>query len=336
MRSLAALIGSGTPLNRALQVTIDQCRERRFSETLRSIASEVDGGASLSEAMRRRPLEFSEHLVAMISAGELGGILDDVLQRAATLLEKEDTLRRQVIAAVAYPAFVLCCAFGLVTFLLMFTVPAFASILAQLHASLPLSTRVMLEAGAIVRSPATWAFGVPGTLAAVFVIIALRRRKSIAVWIDRKSLDLPVLGNVQRSANIAAFSRTIGTLLECGVVITDAVRTASNVVTNSAYRLAAEEIEHSLHAGMAFSPLLERSGLFDAMALEMASVGEESGTLDAMLVRVSEHHEAAAASALTTIGAALEPALILALGGVVGGIVASILIPLYSAIGSIR
>jgi type IV pilus assembly protein PilC len=173
-------------------------------------------------------------------------------------------------------------------------------------------------------------------LAAVFVIIALRRRKSIAVWIDRKSLDLPVLGNVQRSANIAAFSRTIGTLLECGVVITDAVRTASNVVTNSAYRLAAEEIEHSLHAGMAFSPLLERSGLFDAMALEMASVGEESGTLDAMLVRVSEHHEAAAASALTTIGAALEPALILALGGVVGGIVASILIPLYSAIGSIR
>lgn len=336
MRSLATLIGSGTPLYRALQVTIDQCRDKRFGETLRSIASDVDSGAALSEAMRRQPLAFPEHLVAMIAAGELGGVLDDVLERGSSLLEREEAVRKQVVAAVAYPAFVLSCAVGLLTFLFIVTVPAFASILAQLHASLPLSTRIMLGTGTLMREPLTWAVGIPAICVAVFGMSAVRRQPSVAALIDRRSLDLPVLGVVRRSINVAAFARTVGTLLQCGVVITDAVKTASHVVGNAAYRRAAEEIEGSLRAGMAFSPLLERAGLFGPVAVQMAAVGEESGTLDVMLIRIAEHYEAEAASALSTIAAALEPALILALGAVVGAIVASILIPLYSAIGSIH
>ncbi len=336
MRCLATLVGSGTSLRRALQVTIDQCRERRFGETLRSIANEVDGGAALSEAMERRPSEFSEHLVAMIAAGELGGILDEVLQRAAALLEREDAIRKQIVAAFAYPAFVLFCALALVTFMLIVTVPAFASVLTQLRAPLPLSTRIMLEAGAVIRAPVTWLAGVPVVCLSACVLAALRRQESVATWIDRKSLDIPIFGLVQRSANVAVFARTVGTLLQCGVMIADAVKTASKVVANAAYRRAVEDVARSLRAGMAFSPMLERGGLFGPMAVQMASVGEESGMLDVMLIRVAEHYEADAASKLATIGAILEPALILGLGAIVGGIVASILVPLYSAIGSIR
>lgn len=336
VRSLAALIAGGMPLHRALQVTIEQCKEERFAETLRSVTADVDAGASLSDALQRRPRDFSGHIVAMIRAGELGGVLDDVLARAATLLEREDALRKQIIAATAYPAFVSSSALGLIVFLMIVTVPAFTSILEQLHASLPLSTQIMISGSVLLRRPLSWAIIVAAVGTVIACLCALRGRDAVAAWIDRKILDLPAWGAMQRSTNIAAFTRTVGTLLQCGVLITNAVRTASDVVTNAAYRRATYELEHSLRAGMAFAPLLEQSGLFGPMVVQMVYVGEESGSLDAMLIRLAEHYEAEVSAGLAAVTAVLEPALILALGGVVGTIVASILVPLYGAIGSIH
>jgi type IV pilus assembly protein PilC len=336
VRFLATLVASGVPLRRALRCTIEQCNEEILKEALQAVAQELDAGVSLSEAMRRRPREFPEQLAALVAAGELGGILDQTLDRAASLLEREGRLRKQLASALTYPAVVLPAAIGLTLFLLVSTVPAFGRILTELHAQLPLSTAILLAASDLIRTPTAWLLGtfVGGSLIAA--IVAARYNRHVLVAIDGFVLNVPVIGAMQRSVNIAAFTRTLGTLLQCGVVITDAVRTAGGVTTSAAYQKAAARLGQSLGTGTTLAPLLAENGLFGAVAVEMAYVGEESGSLDAMLVRIAEHHEGEVEQALRVMTGILEPAIILGLGGIIGTIVASILVPLYGAIGSLH
>ncbi len=336
LRSLAVMMEAGTSLQRALAVCMGQCPRGPFAETLRGVAADVDAGAALSEAMARRPAEFPEELTAMVRAGELGGTLEEVLTRSAALIEHREALRRRLTASLAYPCFVLAVAFGLLAFILIATVPAFASILTQLHTRLPLSTRLMLSASGMLRSQRSLEIAAALLAGVAGFVMICRRNAHVLSALSRGMLGTPLIGALQRCANVAAFARTSGMLVQCGVIITEAVRAASDVLPNQVYRRAAIEIERALHEGRALAPALERSGLFGALCVQLVAVGEESGTLDAMLLRIAEHHEAEIDALLRTLVAVLEPALIVVLGGIIGTIVASILIPLYSAIGNVH
>lgn len=336
LRSMAVLVGAGIALRRALAAAIEQCTDKNMGEALRAVAADLDGGASLSEAMQDRPREFSAQVQALIGAGELGGSLDDALAQAAALLERDEALKKKIAATVAYPAFVLCAATALVVFLVVVTVPAFETVLTQLHAELPLTTRAMLGLSDELRRPLTLIVSGVAIGMTVSIVLALRRTPRVRAWLDARILRGPLIGAVQRAANIACFCRTLGTLLHCGVASSSAARTASGAVTNVAYRHETAEIARELRTGTTLSKLLGQSLLFDAMTVQLVSAGEESGSLDSMLVRAAEYKEQQVEHALTVITAVLEPALICILGALIGTIVASVVVPLYSAIGNIR
>ncbi len=335
-RSFATLIGSGVPMRRALEVTIEQCSSVRFAEALRSVASDVEAGKPLSAALARRPNEFAALFVAMVKAGELGGALDEVLARLADYLERDRALRKRVASALAYPAIVVLAALGLVLFLIANTVPSFAAMFSQMNVTLPISTRVLVAIGEALKSPIVAAVVL---CAAPTLWVGLRRARrvpSLAQRVDRGMLSLPLFGRVVRKAIVARFSRTLGTLLRCGVPIVSALAATAEVVDNAVYRRCIETLVPGLRAGDPLTLPLQASRLFDPLFVQLIRVGEETGSLDAMLLRVAEYYEIDVETAMTTLGTVIEPILIIVLGAIVGTIVASILIPLYSIIGSIK
>jgi type IV pilus assembly protein PilC len=334
-RSFATLIESGVPIRRALEITIEQCRDARLAEALRSLASDIEAGTPLSAAMARRPREFPPLFVAMIRAGEIGGALDHVLERLAELLERDHAMRSRVASALAYPAIVSCAALALIAFLVVNTMPAFASMFAQMHVALPLSTRILLALGTALRSGETWVAIIALPPALAIGLRAAGRASRTRVTIDGLKLRLPVVGTIIRKAAIARFSRTLGTLLRSGVALMTALEAALDVVDNAVYRTAIETFGQALREGDPITAPLESCKLFDPLFIQLIAVGEETGALDAMLLRLAGYYEFDVETALATLGSVLEPMLIITLGAIVGTIVASILIPLYSIIGSI-
>lgn len=335
-RSFATLIRAGVPIRRALDVVIDSCHDARLREALRSVSSDIDSGAELSAAMSRRPYEFPRLYVALIRAGELGGALDEILERLATLLERQLTVRKRVKAALAYPIIVACAALALVLFLVGSTVPAFASTFAEMHVALPWSTRALVFAGNALRSPVTWLLLAAIPLGSTGLLRAGRRVESIAFRIDQYALAAPAFGGIIRKSVIARFSRTLGTLLRAGVPLLGALDAANDVVGNAVYARFTRELGATLREGTPIATALERTALFEGLVLQLVRVGEETGSLDTMLLRIADYYELDVETAVSALGSVIEPALILGLGALVGVIVASILIPLYSMIGSIK
>ncbi|HUA09693.1 MAG TPA: type II secretion system F family protein [Candidatus Acidoferrales bacterium] len=335
-RSFATLIRAGVPIRRALEVATGNCRDARLREALEAVSSDIEGGSELSGAMLRRPKEFSRVHVAMIRAGEVGGALDEILERLASLLERHNATRKRLRAAMAYPLIVAAAAVALVLFLVGSTMPAFASMFVQMHVALPWTTRVLMAMGEALRSPLAWIALAAAAAAGAALVRLARRFDAAALQIDRLVLAAPVFGSVIRKAVIARFARTLGTLLHAGVPLLAAIEAAADVVENAVYLRFARLLGTALGEGTAIAAALERSALFDDICLALVSVGEETGTLDAMLLRVADYHELDVETAISALGNTIEPMLIIVLGAVVGIIVASILIPLYSMIGSIR
>lgn len=335
-RSFATLIGSGVPMRRALEVTIDQCRDGRLREALRSVLSDIEGGSSLSVAMSRRPREFSRLFVALVRAGEIAGALDEVLERLAQLLERDRGLRKRVASALTYPAIVCVSAIGLVLFLIANTVPAFAGMFNDMHVDLPLSTRVLIVIGEALKSPLVWLGLLLAPLGLVLGLRIMRRSARMAAHLDRLRLAVPIFGMIVRKATIARLARTLGTLLRSGVALLTALEASEDVVDNAVYKQCVVNVAEALRQGDPITRPLEASNLFEPLFVQLIRVGEETGALDSMLLRLAEYYELDVETAIATLGSVLEPLLIIVLGAVVGTIVASILIPLYSVIGSIK
>jgi type IV pilus assembly protein PilC len=335
-RSLATLVRAGVPLRRALEITIEQCRNARLSEALRSVTADIESGTALSMAMSRRPREFSPLFIAMIRAGELGGVLDEVLERLAAMLELERSMQKRLSAAFAYPIVVTVAATVLVLFLIANVVPAFAGLFAEMHVALPLSTRILIGVGNGLRSPLT-VTTILGVLLSVIsgLRIAWSHPKG-ALALDRLALALPIVGTLLQKAIVARFSRTLGSLLRSGVALLGALDACEGVVGSVLYAACVRNVSADLREGHAITVPLAKSKLFDPLFMQLVRVGEETGTLDSMLLRVAEYFELDVESALAAFGSVVEPLLIIFLGAVVGAIVASVLIPLYSIIGSIK
>lgn len=336
VRSLATLVRAGVPLRRALDIVIANCTDGRLREALSSVACDVDSGVSLSAAFEKRPGEFSVLFISMVRAGELAGAVDDVLERAAAFMERESAMQKRLRSALAYPAIVTLSAIGLVLFLVSNTIPAFAQIFAQMHVTLPLTTKMLLLIGSGLESPFTYV--VAGCLVAALFVgsTIIRKNAAMASVAHDFVLAVPVFGTIVRKSTLARFARTLGTLLRAGVPLLAALNASREVVTNASYTTMIARVSDALAEGSTVAAALRRTGLYDDLVLALVRVGEETGCLDEMLIRVAEHYEVDVETLIDSLAGMLEPAIIIVLGVVVGTIVGSILIPLYSMIGSIK
>jgi type IV pilus assembly protein PilC len=334
-RSFATLVRAGVPLRRGLGVAIERCTNPTLATALRDVLADVERGEPLSVALGRRQPPFTPLIAAMVAAGETGGMLDDVLERIARYLERDHELRKSVAAALAYPATVLAGSFALVAFLIVRVVPTFSTLFASFHVDLPLSTRVLLALGDASARPQTWWIALFAGVALAGAGISARRTPGGRRAVDRFRLNLPVVGTLLRKSIVARFARMLGILIRSGIELSAALDIVLPVMGSPIYAEALERVSTALREGEALTPPLAATGVFDPMLLALVGAGEETGMLDVLLPTAADYFEMDVAATIATLGALVEPALVAVLGAIVGTIVYSVFIPLYSLIGSV-
>ena len=327
-RQLATLVKAGMPLLRALRTVSDQLEPGPFRDIFSQIARDVEAGVKLSEALSHHPQSFPAFYVNMVRAGEVGGLLDEILKRLAELLEKQQRLRERVKGALMYPAFVMCAAVGILIILMAFVVPTFLGMFTELGSSLPWPTQVLVTVTGVVRA---WWWVVLAALAGLAALLKwIAATPAGRRLVDRAVFYAPVFGPLVQRLLIARFSRTFGTLLASGVPILSALETVRATVTNAVIDDALQDVAHSLKVGESLARPMELSGVFPPLVSRMIALGEETGQLDQMLVQLAASYEEEVEVQLGGLTQLLEPMLIVFVGGIVGFIVIAMFLPLLS------
>jgi type IV pilus assembly protein PilC len=333
-RQFSVMIDAGLPLVQCLEILASQQENKTFQKVLIGTRSAVEGGSTLSAAMKQYPKVFDPLYTNMVEAGETGGILDTILQRLSTYIEKNVKLQRAVKSALVYPVGVLTIAAGVITLLLWKVVPVFATLFAGLGVDLPLPTKVVIAASNFVGS----VFGLLIVVGIIAIIAGLK------VWygtpqgrmaIDTAILKMPVLGVVMRKIAVARFTRTLGTLIASGVPILEGLDITAKTSGNAVIEKALNRVRKALEEGKSLTEPLKDSNVFPGMVTQMIAVGEQTGAMDAMLQKIADFYEEEVDAAVKDLLTALEPIMIVFLGGVVGGVVISMYLPLFSLIGKL-
>jgi type IV pilus assembly protein PilC len=332
-RQFSVMIGAGLPLVQCLDILGNQAEDKNFGEVILATRADVEGGASLADAMKKHPKTFDSLFTNMIAAGEAGGILDAILKRLATYIEKAVKLKGQVKSAMVYPIAVIVIATLVVGAILWKVIPTFAQLFAGLGADLPMPTRIVIAmSNGLVRY---MPFIVVGMVALVFGFRAYYRTTGGRMVIDRVVLKLPVLGNLMRKIAVARFCRTLSTLLASGVSILEALditaRTAGNAVVEEGILTTRKSIER----GETIAGPLKQTEVFPPMVVQMIGVGEATGALDTMLGKIADFYEEEVDVAVAGLLTLLEPLMIALLGGIVGGIVIAMYLPIFSLINQL-
>jgi len=327
-RQLATLVKAGMPLLRALRTISDQLEPGILRQVFASVAHDVEAGVKLSEALSSHPRCFPSFYVNMVRAGEVGGLLDEILKRLAELLERQRRLRERVRSALMYPAFVMVAAVSILAILMAFVVPTFLGMFAELGSALPLPTRILVVMCDSVRTG--WWMVAAGAFGLFAVFRAILRTPAGKMQFDRLLLHLPIFGPLVHRLLIARFSRTFGTLLTSGVSILEALETVRATVSNAVLDQALQDVERSLKTGESLARPLELSGAFPPLVSRMVALGEETGQLDRMLVQLADSYEEEVEIQLGGLTQLLEPLLLVGVGGVVGFIVIAMFLPLLS------
>ena len=327
-RQLSTLIDAGLPLLRSLNVLVAQLKPCKLRDVLDEVSSDIQSGSTFSEGLAKHPKAFDRLFVNMVRAGEVGGMLEVVLNRLATFMERRQALKRRVRGAMVYPVFVLLAASGIVMFLLAFVVPQFADMLIEFGAELPWMTKVVMKAGNFVQF-GYWKMMLyfSGTIIAIKVLTKFRITKSI---LDRVLLKIPLLGDLITKVSVARFARTLGTLITSGVPILQSLRITKEVLSNEVMQNAVQKVHDSVKDGDTIAGPLDESKAFPAMVVNMIDVGEETGSLDAMLVKVADIYDAEVEAAVEAMLSLMEPMLIIVLGGIVGFIVIAMYLPILT------
>ena len=333
-RQFSVMIDAGLPLVQCLEILASQQENQTFQKVLTGTRSSVEGGATLSAAMRQYPKVFDALYVNMVEAGETGGILDTILQRLATYIEKNVKLQRAVKSALVYPVGVLTVAAGVITLLLWKVVPVFATLFAGLGVALPLPTRIVIGLSNFVGS----IFGLMILVGIVGAIIGLK------VWygtsqgqyiLDAATLKAPLIGVLMRKIAVARFTRTLGTLISSGVPILEGLDITARTAGNAVIERALQKVRKSLEEGKSLTEPLKETDVFPGMVTQMIGVGEQTGAMDAMLQKIADFYEEEVDAGVKDLLTALEPVMIVFLGLVVGGVVISMYLPLFSLIGQL-
>ncbi len=333
-RQFSVMIDAGLPLVQCLEILASQQENKTFQKVLAGTRASVEGGATLSAAMRQYPKVFDSLYVNMVEAGETGGILDTILQRLSSYIEKNVKLQRAVKSAMVYPIGVLSVAAGVIILLLWKVVPIFATLFAGLGVDLPLPTKIVIGLSNMIGS----IFGLLALIAFGAGIFGLK------VWygtpqgryiMDAGILRLPILGVLMRKIAVARFTRTLGTLIASGVPILEGLDITARTAGNAVVEKALQQVRRSLEEGKSLTEPLKDSEVFPGMVTQMISVGEQTGAMDAMLQKIADFYEEEVDAAVKDLLTALEPIMIVILGLVVGGVVISMYLPLFSLIGKL-
>jgi type IV pilus assembly protein PilC len=332
-RQFSVMIDAGLPLVQCLEILGSQQENKTFAKILQQTRMDVEGGASLADAMRKHPKAFDDLFTNMIAAGEAGGILDTILKRLATYIEKAVKLKAQVKGAMVYPVAVLSIA-GLVIFIILWKViPTFQSMFEGLGAQLPLPTRIV-----ITLSQWTTRLAFPMIVGSVIFVILFKRYYATYNGrrvVDRIILKLPILGVVMQKIAVARFCRTLATLISSGVPILDGLEITARTSGNAILEDAIMAVRKGVEGGLTIAQPLKESGVFPPMVVQMIGVGEQTGALDAMLSKIADFYEEEVDQAVANLLTLMEPVMILFLGVTVGGIVISMYLPLFSLIGQL-
>jgi type IV pilus assembly protein PilC len=332
-RQFSVMIDAGLPLVQCLEILGTQEEDKNFSQTILATRADVEAGASLADAMKKHPKAFDPLFTNMIAAGEAGGILDTILKRLATYIEKNVKLKSQVQSAMVYPIAVIVIAAVVVGVILWKVIPTFASLFAGLGAELPLPTRVViaLSNGLVRFMP----FILVGIVAFVFGFRAYYASPGGRRAIDAVVLKLPILGILMRKIAVARFCRTLSTLLASGVSILEALDITARTSGNAIVEAAIFTTRISIERGETIAQPLKETAVFPPMVVQMIGVGEATGALDTMLSKIADFYEEEVDVAVAGLLTLLEPVMIALLGGVVGGIVIAMYMPIFSLISKL-
>ena len=333
-RQFATMINAGLPLVQALQILAKQATNPLIRDSIDKVVYEVEAGRTLADALKDHPKLFSSLYVNMVSAGEAGGILDTILLRLATFLEKSEALGRKVKGAMIYPGVVLSVAVGAIIILLLFVIPTFEQMFASFNQQLPLPTRIVIGASAFLQSYWLWLF-IGGAVAGVLFQRWIKTSSGRLAF-DRTMLKMPLMGSLIRKAAIARFTRTLGTLLSSGVSILEGLEITARTSGNRVIHDAVMGSRASIAGGESIAEPLKESGAFPPMVTQMINVGEETGDLDGMLSKIADFYDEEVDVAVESLLKALEPAMIVILGTIVGGMIVAMYLPIFGMVSAIQ
>jgi type IV pilus assembly protein PilC len=336
-RQFATMVNSGLSLLRCLYVLEEQTENKKLAKVIGEVRGDVEAGISLSEALAKHPKVFSQLYVSMVRAGELGGILDEVLNRVAAQLERDDSIKRAVKSAMVYPIMIGTFAVLVLIGMVLFLIPVFANMYKDIGggAKLPSLTRLMISVSDFTRS--WWFIVFPVLIGIIWGIRYLKNTpRGTATW-DRMKLRIPMgIGVIVRKLAISRFSRTLGTLIASGVPILQAIEITGKAAGNTVIEDAMANVQQSVKEGQSISGPLEKSGVFPAMVTQMVSVGEETGSLDSMLAKVADFYEDEVNASVKSLTSILEPILMIGVGAIVGIVVISMYLPIFNLMNVLK
>ncbi|HVI09432.1 MAG TPA: type II secretion system F family protein [Candidatus Binatia bacterium] len=332
-RQFSVMIDAGLPLVQCLEILAANQENQTFQKTLNGVRSTVEGGATLANAMRQYPNVFDDLTTNMIEAGETGGILDIILQRLATYVEKAVRLKSAVKSALIYPVAVVSIATLIVGALLKYVVPIFSNLFAGLGVALPLPTRIVMGLSAFIGT--FWWVIIGGVVGLVFGLKQIRKHPTGKYYFDKTLLHLPIVGTLLRKIAVGRFTRTLGTLITSGVPILEGLAITARTSGNAVLEEALMKVRKAIEEGRTIVDPLRECGVFPNMVVQMIGVGEATGAMDSMLQKIADFYEEEVDAATKDMLAMLEPAIIGILGLTIGGIVISLYMPLFAMIAKL-
>jgi type IV pilus assembly protein PilC len=327
---LSTLQDAGLPIVRSLRILEGQMKPCLLKNTLQEVAAEVESGSTLSDAFSKHPKVFDRLYVNMIKAGEAGGVLDTILERLAQFMEKSLRLRKKVIGALIYPIVVTVVAVGILIGIMKFVIPAFKQMFIEINLPLPTVTQILLGLSDFVADNFWWLLLVPFIIYGLYRLAV--RNPKVRFFVDKFKLNMPLFGMIIKKSTISRFCRTLGTLISSGVPILEALAIIKETTGNDVVTKAVDDVYNSIREGESIARPLGASGVFDDIIVNMVDIGEETGELDKMLMKVADNYDDDVDIAVESLTSIMEPVLIVFMGGAVGFIVIALFLPLISLI----
>ena len=333
-RQFATMINAGLPLVQSLNILAQQTENKTLRDVTKAVVYDVESGNTLADAFSKHPKAFSALYVNMVAAGEAGGILDTILLRLSTFLEKNDALVRKVKGAMVYPGVIITVALGAIAILLIFVIPTFQNMFASANLELPLPTRVVIGMSNILIS--YWWVMLAAIGAVIFAFRQYYGTPAGRKQIDGLILKAPVLGDVVRKSAVSRFTRTLGTLVSSGVSILEGLEITAKTAGNAVIHDAVMESRQSIAGGETIAAPLEKSAVFPPMVISMIAVGEQTGGLDEMLSKIADFYDEEVDVAVSALLSLMEPAMIVVLGVIVGGMVIAMYLPIFDMMNAVQ
>jgi len=332
-RQFSTMIDAGLPLVQGLGILAEQAENPTFKNVLKQITKDVEGGATLAEGMKKHPKIFDDLFVNLIAAGEIGGILDNILQRLGEFLEKAEELKAKIKGAMMYPLVVVSIAIIVIAVILIFVIPVFEDMFASFGQALPVPTQIVVAMSDFLKSKIH--FLIIGIIVLVIAFKQYVKTKGGRKIIDNLKLKVPVFGDLTKKSAVATFTRTLGTMLRSGVPILDSLEIVAKTAGNVVIEEIIFDVRSSIAEGQTIAEPLSETDVFPGMVIQMISVGEATGALDVMLEKIADFYEKEVDAAVDALTSMLEPLLMLFLGGSIGGLVVAMYLPIFAMAGAV-